>query len=481
MAGAPTPLARRGRHPPWIPRMSRLQGARHFGHFEHLEDVAHDDVVVVLQRQAALQAGANFLRIVLESLERIDLAGPDDDVVAQQAHRRRALDDAIGDQATGNRADLRDQDDLADFDLADDGFAPFRSQHARQCRLDLFDRIINDVVVADVDTVGFGQLAGLAVGTGVEADDDRFRGHRQVDVRFRDATDGGVHDLHTHFRRRQLLQRADQGFLRTLHVRLDDQRQVLHFAFGHLVEHVLQLGGLLLGQFHVAELTLTEQTDLAGLAFVGHDHDFLAGSRHFRQALDFDRDRWTGFGHRLAILVQHGAHAAIRGTRQHDVAALQGTGLHQDRRNRAAALVQTGFDHQATGRSFHRRLQFQHFGLQQHVFQQGIDALAGLRRHRHEWRFATVFFRHDAFGNQFLRHAVDVAARLVDLVDGDNQGYAGRFRVGDRFLRLRHHAVVRRHHEDDDVRCLRTAGTHCREGLVTWRIQEGDHAAWRID
>ena len=115
------------------------------------------------------------------------------------------------------------------------------------------------------------------------------------------------------------------------------------------------------------------------------------------------------------------------------------------------------------------------------LFQQVVDALAGLGRHRHERRFAAVFFRHDAFGDQFLRHAVDVGARLVDLVDRHDQGHAGRFRVGDRFLGLRHHAVVRRHHQDDDVGRLGAAGTHGRERFVTRGIQEGDHAARRVD
>ena len=46
----------------------------------------------------------------------------------------------------------------------------------------------------------------------------------------------------------------------------------------------------------------------------------------------------------------------------------------------------------------------------------------------------------------------------------------------DRFLRLRHHAVVRRDDEDDDVRDPRTAGAHHRERLVTRCIEEHDVA-----
>ncbi|MPN20483.1 hypothetical protein SDC9_167862 [bioreactor metagenome] len=42
---------------------------------------------------------------------------------------------------------------------------------------------------------------------------------------------------------------------------------------------------------------------------------------------------------------------------------------------------------------------------------------------------------------------------------------------------LRHHTIVRRHHQDDDVGCLGTTGPHRGECLVTRRIEEGDHAA----
>ena len=44
--------------------------------------------------------------------------------------------------------------------------------------------------------------------------------------------------------------------------------------------------------------------------------------------------------------------------------------LHQHGRDRAAALVELRFDDQALGQRVDRRLQFQHFGLQQHLLEQ---------------------------------------------------------------------------------------------------------------
>ena len=98
-----------------------------------------------------------------------------------------------------------------------------------------------------------------------------------------------MHNLHAHFGGRELDQRIDQGFLGTLHIGLDDEREGLG-AFGHAVEHRLELGRLLAGELDVAELALAKERDFARLALVGERHDFIAGSRNLGEALDFDRD-----------------------------------------------------------------------------------------------------------------------------------------------------------------------------------------------
>ena len=51
----------------------------------------------------------------------------------------------------------------------------------------------------------------------------------------------------------------------------------------------------------------------------------------------------------------------------------------------------------------------------------------------------------------------------------------------DRFLGLRHDAVVGRHHQHDDVGYLGAAGTHRGERFVAGRIEERDHALRRLD
>jgi hypothetical protein len=70
-----------------------------------------------------------------------------------------------------------------------------------------------------------------------------------------------------------------------------------------------------------------------------------------------------------------------------------------------------------------------------------------------------------------------LASGLVDLVDRHHQRHAGRLGVVDGFDGLRHHAVVGRHHQDDDVGGLGAARTHGGERLVARGVEEGDHAA----
>ena len=80
-----------------------------------------------------------------------------------------------------------------------------------------------------------------------------------------------------------------------------------------------------------------------------------------------------------------------------------------------------------------------------------------------------------------LLHALEVGLGLVDLVHRHDDRHAGRLRVGDRFLGLRHHAVVGRDHQDDDVGGLGAARAHRGERVVARGVEEGDHAARRLD
>src|SRR3954452_24908674 len=85
----------------------RLQRSGDFLDLEELEQIAFLDVVVVLQLDAALEAGGDLADVVLHAPHRFDLAGVDDDVLAQQAEACAAPDDAGSHHRARHRADLR--------------------------------------------------------------------------------------------------------------------------------------------------------------------------------------------------------------------------------------------------------------------------------------------------------------------------------------------------------------------------------------
>ena len=76
-----------------------------------------------------------------------------------------------------------------------------------------------------------------------------------------------------------------------------------------------------------------------------------------------------------------------------------------------------------------------------------------------------------AIGNCCLIRS-SCASGLSILLIATMIGTFAALRVIDGFDRLRHHAVVRRHHQNDDVRDLGAAGTHAGERFVARRINE---------
>ena len=76
----------------------------------------------------------------------------------------------------------------------------------------------------------------------------------------------------------------------------------------------------------------------------------------------------------------------------------------------------------------------------------------------------------EKFGANLLR----VGFRLVDLVDGNDDRYAGGLGVIDGLDRLRHHAVVGGNHQHRNVGGLGAARAHRGERGVTGRVDEGD-------
>ena len=138
-------------------------------------------------------------------------------------------------------------------------------------------------------------------------------------------------------------------------------------------------------------------------------------------------------------------------------------------------------DDDAFGGTVRIGLQVEDFGLQQDRLEQLVEIGALGRRHFDVQHFTAHRFDEDLMAQQFRAHLLRIGVMLVDLVDRHDDRHAGRLGMADRFDRLRHDAVVGRHHQNGDVGGLGAAGAHRREGGVAGRVDEGDLVTVLLD
>ena len=196
------------------------------------------------------------------------------------------------------------------------------------------------------------------------------------------------------------------------------------------------------------------------------------------QARDLHRHGGAGLGEAGALVVHHGADAAHGGAGDDDVALLQRAVLDQQGGHGAPALVQPGLDDSALGGPVGVGLQLRHLGGEGHHLQQVLDADVLLGGDLAADGVAAPLLGHQAVLGQLLdAPGPGLAFSLVDLVDGHDDGDIGGLGVVDGLHGLGHDAVVRRHHQDGDVRDHGAPGPHGGKRLVARGIQEGDGLA----
>ncbi len=200
----------------------------------------------------------------------------------------------------------------------------------------------------------------------------------------------------------------------------------------------------------------------------------------FRQRFEaeyFDRGRGLRLADLRAAVVLHGAHFAEYRTADEEVADVQRAVAHQHGGDRTAAAVELSFDHGTHGRAARVGFEILHIGHQEDHLEQQIEMVMGFGGDLNHDGVAAPILRQQAAVGQLLLDALGLGVGLVDLVDRHEDRHLGGARVVDGFERLRHDAVVGRHHQDDDVGDLGAAGAHAGECFVAGRVDEDDLAA----
>src|SRR3954452_14944802 len=143
-----TSLMRRMRGPAML-----LQGLLDLFRLEELEHVVVLDVGVPLEDDAALLALLDFLDVVFEAAQGSEFAGPDHRSLADQTDAGGAHGLALGDDATGDAADLRGFEGLFDQRLADRLLDRHRVEQALHRVAQVFGDFVDDRVGADIDAL----------------------------------------------------------------------------------------------------------------------------------------------------------------------------------------------------------------------------------------------------------------------------------------------------------------------------------------
>src|SRR5471032_3133853 len=403
------------------PTARDLEAASHLDFLEDFDLVTGLDVVVALDADTAFHAGTHFGHVVLEAAQGLEFAFENNDVFAQYTDRTVAVNHTFQNHTASDRTKLRRTEHVTHFGDTQDVLPDVAAKHAGEGFLDVFDDVVDDVVVTHVQAFLLDDLPCASIGTHVEAEQYSVGGQRQVGIGFGDTTDTAADHTHLHFVVTQAIQGAVQRFKGTTNVRFEDDVKRLLLCLAHVFEDVFQLAGVSTGQFDFAELALTEQSHFTGFLLVGYYAHLIASVRGTVQAENLDRDGRTGFLDWLAVLVEHGTYTAIVRTDQDHVALAQGTVLNQNGCNRATTLVETRFNHNTTTRGRWSCFQFKNFGLQQDSFEQFVYTGTDFCRDRNERRITAPLFGRHTVNRQLATDAIEIGARLVDFVHSNNQ------------------------------------------------------------
>ena len=240
----------------------------------------------------------------------------------------------------------------------------------------------------------------------------------------------------------------------------------------HLLERAAHSGNA--GGGILALLVRAIAGDLACAGLVLDDGEAVAGLRRPIEAQYLDRHRRAGLFDGVALIRDQRAHTTHLGAGNDDVADPQRSALHEDGCDRPAAAIELGFDHGAFGGSRRIGLQVEQIGLQGDHLEQPVEIGLVLGGDLDIDNVAAKRFDLNLVLQQFGAHAIGSGIGLVDLVDGHDHRHLRRLGVIDRFNRLRHHAVVGRHHQYDDVRHPGAARAHRGKCGVARSVDEGD-------
>ena len=231
-----------------------------------------------------------------------------------------------------------------------------------------------------------------------------------------------------------------------------------HSGFDELfAHHFVHLGGSRTGCFLIFH-SLQNLTALHGAVQSGN----LSGVR--RPQL-FDR---------FPKVIPHDFNTTESLSHNEVVPNAQISGVHKNGRHRSQIGVEMRLHHRSHRGPIGVRLQLHHFGHQKHAFQKLLDSLTLFRGNGHHHSLTAPFFRLKPVFGKLRHNFIHIGPGSIHFIDGHHNRHIGFFGMIDRFNGLRHHTVIRRHHQNGHVGCSGSTRSHGRERLVSRRIQKSN-------
>src|SRR2546430_8052057 len=139
-----------------------------------LDDVADQDIVLVVEHDAALETDGDFTSVVLHAPERSDLAVVDRGASAKKSRLRAAAYKAV-DHARARDRGLAGGEDLQHLGVAEKRLDHLRLEHSGERLLHVLEQLVDDFVLTNVDLGRVGDATGRRLHLVVEPDDGRVR------------------------------------------------------------------------------------------------------------------------------------------------------------------------------------------------------------------------------------------------------------------------------------------------------------------
>src|SRR5438270_3069478 len=340
---------------------------------KRFDDVAHLYIAVVGDGNTALHAVADFAGIIFEAAQRAHFAGEDHDIVTQQADFGVALDDAVCDLASGDRADFRNAEGLAHLRPALVSFLDSRLEETAHSALDLVLQLVNDRVQADVYLFLLRQFLRFAFRTHVEANDDGIRRRGQQHVRLSNRAHAGVQHFEADFIVREFGEQVAEYFDRAPNVSLENNIQFLHAGSRQLFGESFQRYAGTLGQLGFARLLFAVLGNSTSFVAIRNHDELVTRLRQSFHAQYFHRSGRRGFLQLRAAIVKHGTYFSINIAHNEIVAGAQRSVLREYSSDGSAAAIELGLKHHAGCRTVGRRFQFLQIGHQADHFHEQVQ------------------------------------------------------------------------------------------------------------